>query len=122
MLNIFKSRWEPFTPDLLEGESGIASVRLENVPCEKNKKNGKLRFFNDWGYRFTEWFNHYWAEKGDNPRKVYEESPLELFIDIRGYQPVKAKIRFTKEASIEEMYSDALDAIISALESEARIG
>jgi hypothetical protein len=119
MLNLFKSKWEPFTPSLLVGEAGIASVRLENVPCEKNKKNGKLRFLDDWGFRFTQWFDRYWAEKGNSPRRIVEESPLDLFIEIRGYQSVKAQVTYVKESSLDEMYSNTLDAIISALDKKS---
>ncbi len=117
--SFFKSRWSPFQVELFCGSYGTAKILMSNVPCERNEKNGKIRYQADWGNQFNLWFSQYCSQNGNDANRIYGNSPLHLQIEISGYPTVIAKVEYSKRVSFDEMYSDTLDAMIEALGNTA---
>jgi len=115
--NIFKPRWTPCVVTHIEGQYDSASVLIGNLECEMNVRSGKLRFKGDYGSHLHAWLSMKWKEQGDSPQKMFDGSPWNWLVDIPGFMQTTLKIAYAADHSGNGLYSDTLDAIISALEN-----
>lgn len=111
----FKSKWERIENCSLYGEFGDAEIILKNVPCERNRRNGKVQFYSEWGYEFSCWLDRYWNLHGNIPTRVYASSPILGFVEVKDYPTVEVKIKYKAVNSEEQMIFETLEAILEGL-------
>ena len=89
---------------------------IRNLECERHENKGNIRFKGDFGTLFHDWLSKKWKEEGDSPLRMLAGSPWNWTVEIKGFSPVTFQLIYMNTASVAEMYSDTLDAIINALE------
>lgn len=120
-MKLIPNSWIEICVPILRGKSRLAEVTIRNLPCEINKKNGKVRFCDDLGALLNSWLSSRFDELGDDPNVILEKSPFVWSVVIEPFPTFKIELKFKQKDRIAEMYSEVLNAIIDALENNTEI-